>query len=77
MERQARRRVVETALHSLSDINREIILLKDMQGLALEEIARLLNLPLGTVKSRSSRARLELAKAVQDLMGPAGAEATA
>jgi RNA polymerase sigma-70 factor (ECF subfamily) len=77
LERQSRRRVVETALHSLSEINREIILLKDMQGLALEEIARLLNLPLGTVKSRSSRARLELAKAVQDLMGPAGAEATA
>ena len=77
MERQFRRRVVETALHSLSEINREIILLKDMQGLALEEIARLLNLPLGTVKSRSSRARLELAKAVQDQMGPAGAEATA
>ena len=68
---------MELALQQLSDINREMILLKDMQGLALEDIAGLLNLPLGTVKSRSSRARIELAKAVQTLLGPPAEEATA
>ena len=41
-----------------------MILLKEIQGLRLEEIARLLGVPLGTVKSRSSRARVELARQV-------------
>ena len=75
--RRERLRIIEIALQTLSEINREMILLKDMQGLTLEEIAELLGLPLGTVKSRTSRARLELARAVQRLMGPPGEEATA
>ena len=41
-----------------------MILLKDIQGLQLNEIARMLGLPIGTVKSRSNRARLELARHV-------------
>ncbi|MCP4570847.1 MAG: sigma-70 family RNA polymerase sigma factor [bacterium] len=65
----SRQRLVHRALGNLSDINREIILLKDIQGLALEEIAGMLELPLGTVKSRSSRARTELAQAIVDLGG--------
>lgn len=64
-----RQRLVHRALGRLSDINREIILLKDIQGLALEDIAGMLELPLGTVKSRSSRARTELAQAIVDLGG--------
>jgi RNA polymerase sigma-70 factor (ECF subfamily) len=56
-----RRRGLHQALRELTDLNREMILLKEIQGLALEEIARLLDVPLGTVKSRSNRARLELA----------------
>ncbi len=74
-----RQRLVHKALQMLSEINREIIVLKDIQGLPLEEISGMLDLPLGTVKSRSSRARIELAKAVTDLGagpdGPQGAEA--
>lgn len=71
----ARQRLVHRALQMLSEINREIIILKDIQGLPLEEISTLLDLPLGTVKSRSSRARLELARAVTDLgAGPDGPE---
>ncbi len=58
----ARRRGLHQALRELTDLNREMILLKEIQGLALEEIARLLGVPLGTVKSRSNRARLELAE---------------
>ena len=69
----ARQRLVHRALQKLSEINREIIVLKDIQGLPLEEISGMLDLPLGTVKSRSSRARIELAKAVTDMgMGPDG-----
>ncbi|MCZ6508745.1 MAG: sigma-70 family RNA polymerase sigma factor [Acidobacteria bacterium] len=55
------------ALDQLSERNREMILLKDIQELKLNEISDLLALPLGTVKSRSSRARVELAKAVRAL----------
>jgi len=66
---ESRRRLVYRALQKLSEINREIILLKDIQGLALEEISAMLNVPLGTVKSRTNRARLELAKAVMSLQG--------
>jgi RNA polymerase sigma-70 factor (ECF subfamily) len=68
-----RRELVYRALQELSVKNREIILLKDMQGLPLEEISQMLGIPLGTVKSRSNRARLELAQAVLALEAGRGA----
>ncbi len=58
----SRKRLIYSALKEMTDLSREIILLKDIQGLALEEIATMLNVPLGTVKSRSNRARIELAQ---------------
>jgi RNA polymerase sigma-70 factor (ECF subfamily) len=70
---ESRRRLVYRALQALSEINREMILLKDVQGLALEEIASMLNVPLGTVKSRTNRARLELARAVMAIEGGSAA----
>ena len=78
--RSSRQKLVHTALQKLSEINREIIVLKDIQGLPLEEISGMLDLPLGTVKSRSSRARIELARVITDMnggpgAGPLGAEA--
>ncbi|MGD9546061.1 MAG: RNA polymerase sigma factor [Candidatus Krumholzibacteriia bacterium] len=79
--RSSRQKMVHRALQQLSEINREIIVLKDIQGLPLEEIAGMLDLPLGTVKSRSSRARIELARTITgmgggpDGPGPLGAEA--
>ncbi len=65
----SRQRLVHRAMGGLSEINREIIVLKDIQGLPLEQIATMLDLPLGTVKSRSSRARVELARAIVELDG--------
>jgi RNA polymerase sigma-70 factor (ECF subfamily) len=78
--RSSRKKMVYRALQELSDINREIILLKDIQDLPLEEIANMLDLPLGTIKSRSSRARVELAQVISGMGGgpqggPLGAEA--
>ena len=63
----ARDRLVYHALGTLSERNREIILLKDIQELKLVEIADMMSAPLGTIKSRWNRARLELAKAVRRL----------
>jgi RNA polymerase sigma-70 factor (ECF subfamily) len=64
---EARRRLVHRALDGMSEKNREMILLKEIQGLKLDEIAALLKEPLGTIKSRSNRARLELAARVRAL----------
>jgi RNA polymerase sigma-70 factor (ECF subfamily) len=63
----ARKRLIYRALQELTELNREIILLKEIQGMQLEEIASLLRVPLGTVKSRSNRARVELAQKVMVL----------
>lgn len=73
---QDQRDVLEAALQQLSDINREAILLKDIQELPLEDMARMLGLPLGTVKSRCSRARVELARVVGRLIDGPDLEAT-
>ncbi len=62
-----RRSLLYRAIARLGDNSREMILLKEIQQLKLEEIAELLALPLGTVKSRSHRARVELAEAVYEL----------
>ena len=62
LHEQARKTLVHRALRELTDLNREMILLKDIQGLPLDQIATLLGIPLGTAKSRSNRARLELAE---------------
>jgi RNA polymerase sigma-70 factor (ECF subfamily) len=67
-----RNRLVYAALAQVSEPNREMILLKEIQGLNLQEIAALLAIPLGTVKSRSNRARLELARAIITLDPTAG-----
>jgi RNA polymerase sigma-70 factor (ECF subfamily) len=61
------RQLLFRALDQFSDQNREIIILKDIQGLKLEDIAKLLAQPLGTVKSRVSRARVELARIISKL----------
>jgi len=61
---KSRRKLIHTALQQLTALNREIVILKDIHGMALEQIASLLKVPLGTVKSRSNRARLELAQKV-------------
>lgn len=67
MIQDVRRRLLYRALATLTAANREIVLLKDIEQLKLEDISTRLGLPLGTVKSRSNRARLELAKAVRSL----------
>lgn len=64
---EGRRRLLERALGGMSDKHREVILLKDIQGLKIEEIADLLAEPVGTIKSRSNRARIELAARVRAL----------
>lgn len=62
LERQERARLVHRGLRALPPELRLPLVLCDLQGLPYDEIATALHLPLGTVKSRINRARLELAK---------------
>ncbi len=51
---------VQNAIRELSDDHRNILVLRDMQGMSYEDIAEILNTPIGTVRSRLNRARLQL-----------------
>ena len=53
---------VHRALLKVPDDLREAVILRDLEEFTYEEIAGLLELPLGTVKSRINRGRIELAK---------------
>ena len=44
-------------------------MLRDIEGFAYQEIAQMLEIPEGTVKSRINRGRIELAKALKKLKG--------
>jgi len=63
----SRKELLYRALRALTELNREIILLREIQELTLEEVASMLRVPLGTIKSRLPRARLELAEKVLTL----------
>lgn len=60
LEHQELRRELTTALDSVSEEHRKIVLLRDVSGLSYSEIAETLEISEGTVKSRLSRARLAL-----------------
>ena len=53
---------LQDGLQSLSPELKEAIVLRDLEGMAYQDIADLLSVPEGTVKSRINRARLELAR---------------
>ncbi len=51
---------------------KEAVLLRDIQGLSYQEIADMLEIPEGTVKSRINRGRIELAKVLRRGSNPEG-----
>jgi RNA polymerase sigma-70 factor, ECF subfamily len=65
--RRERQEVLRLALDRLGEISREAIVLKDFQGMSHEEMADLAGVPIGTMKSRVSRARAELARIILKL----------
>src|SRR5438105_38336 len=54
--------VLQSALQRLSPELRETVILRDLEELEYREIAQVLNVPEGTVKSRLNRGRAELAR---------------
>ena len=60
LEERERKRLLQEGLAALPPEMRQMIVMRDVQGLSYEEVARMLELPLGTVKSRINRAREKL-----------------
>ena len=62
--------ILQEALNQIDDKYREVLILFDIQGIPQNEIASMLNLPIGTIKSRIHRARNELAHALKGKINP-------
>jgi RNA polymerase sigma-70 factor (ECF subfamily) len=61
-ERKALREEIEAGLAALSPEHRQVLILREIHQLAYDEIAKILQLDQGTVKSRINRARKQLRK---------------
>ncbi len=61
-----RRRLVHTAIEKLPPKHRAVVVLRIIEGFSTQETADILDIPLGTVLSRLSRAQSKL----KDLLGP-------
>ena len=69
LEQRDRVVLLREALAELPDTLRTAVLMRDIQEMSYQEIAKQLRLPEGTVKSRINRGRTELARQVMKLRG--------
>ena len=53
-------RLIQKAINVLQDKFKEVIILRDIQELSYDDISLIVNVPIGTVKSRINRARIQL-----------------
>lgn len=72
VESRERKELLQMGLDKLSPDLREAVILRDLNDLDYDEIARVLGVPQGTVKSRINRGRLELARVLKRMGGMRG-----
>lgn len=60
---------LQAAIRALPERHREVVVLKDVEGLSAEEVAEVLGEDVAAVKSRLHRARLELRRSLSELLG--------
>jgi RNA polymerase sigma-70 factor, ECF subfamily len=60
--------LVQAALLTVSDEHRQILVLREMEDCSYETIAEILDLPVGTVRSRLFRARLQLKEVLEGML---------
>ncbi|MFL5242814.1 MAG: sigma-70 family RNA polymerase sigma factor [Gemmataceae bacterium] len=65
LERAEQEQRILAALNRLSAEHRAVLILKDMEGQKYEEMAEILNVPIGTIRSRLHRARTELREVLE------------
>jgi RNA polymerase sigma-70 factor (ECF subfamily) len=65
LERIEEERRIQAALNRLSPEHRVVLILKDMEGQKYETMAEVLQVPIGTIRSRLHRARAELRALLQ------------
>ena len=68
LERQETCGQVQRALQRLAEDFRAILVLREMEGYSYEEIAEVLQLPIGTVRSRLHRARCQMREELEKLL---------
>lgn len=66
VDRRALNQALDQAIGQLRDVYRECTILRHIEGRSYEDIAEILNLPVGTVKSRVHHAR----KKLRNVLGP-------
>jgi len=59
--------MIQRALLKVKPVYREVVILRDIQGLTYEEIAEITKLSIGTVKSRINRGRTQLQKLLKNI----------
>jgi len=69
MESEDLHRKVHLALQKLDDEDRQVIVLKDIEDRSYDEIASILGVPKGTIRSRLHRARLALRERLKSIVG--------
>ncbi|MGM0466650.1 MAG: sigma factor-like helix-turn-helix DNA-binding protein, partial [Acidobacteriota bacterium] len=62
-------KIIWDGLKSLSSDVRMAVILRDIQGKKYEEIAEIMSSPIGTIKSRVNRGRIQLAKIIKENQG--------
>src|SRR5205807_10024355 len=67
LEQEEQERRIQRALSRLSPEHRAVLILKDMEGQKYETMAEILQVPIGTIRSRLHRARLELREVLERL----------
>lgn len=70
MLRDERVEMVRIALDQLSEDHRTVLVLRELEDASYEDIAEILNISIGTVRSRISRARAQLKLALETLDDP-------
>ncbi len=60
LEQKRTIKLVRDTIAQMNESEREVLVLRDLQGLPYDEISAVLGVPLGTVKSKLNRARLNL-----------------
>lgn len=69
LQKQLENEAAQKALNKLNELNRTIIILRDIEELSYEEIVKILKIPMGTVKSRIVRARQALKQELKKIFG--------